>query len=81
MCSLNCVHNLEQQLLAYSPSLSYYSQIRALKAAKDSSIQFSSAVLYFNNHGAEEDVFFVFALLNQEEQPKKKIEENLLLFH
>ena len=42
-----------------------------MKAAKDSSIQFSSAVLYFNNHGAEEDVFFVFALLNQEEQPKK----------
>ena len=45
-----------------------------MKAAKDSYIQFSSTVLYFNNLDTEEDIFFVslsfFALLKQEEQPK-----------
>ena len=71
MCFLNCIHALQRRLVAYSPSLSYYSQILALKAAKDSFIQFSSTVLYSNNLDAEEDVFFVLlALLKQEEQPK-----------
>ena len=74
MCSLNCVHTLEQRLVAYSESLLYYSQILALKATKDSSIQFSSTVLYLNNYGTEEGVFFVvlsfFALLKLKEQPK-----------
>ena len=62
MCSLNCVHTLQRRLVAYSPSLSYYSQILALKVAKDSSIQFSSKVLYSNNLGTEVDVFFVSLL-------------------
>ena len=69
---------------AYSPSLSYYSQIFTMKAAKDSSIQFSSTVLYFNIHGAEEDVFFVllsfFALLKQEEQPKQELSKICFFF-
>ena len=60
MFSLNCIHALQRRLVVYSPSLSYYSQILALKAAKDSFIQFSSTVLYSNNLGSEEDVFFVF---------------------
>ena len=47
MYSLNCVQALEWQLVAYSPSLSYYSQILALKAPKDSSIKFSSIALCF----------------------------------
>ena len=74
MYSLNYVHTLQQRLVAYSPSLTYYSQIFALKTAKDSSIQFSSTVLYFSNFGVEEDVFFVllsfFVMLKQEEQLK-----------
>ena len=62
MCSLNCIHALHPRLVVYSPCLSYYSQILALKAAKDSFIQFSSTVLYFNNLGAEEDVSLFFLL-------------------
>ena len=68
------VHTLKRRLNAYSPFLSYHSQILTLKAAKDSSIQSSSTALYFNNHDAEEDAFFVlllfFASLKQEEQPR-----------
>ena len=63
-----------QELVEYSSSLLYNSQILALKAAEDSLIQFSSTFLYFNNHGTQEDVFFVllllFTLLKQEEQLK-----------
>ena len=75
MCSLNCAHTLQRRLVAYSPSLSYCSQILASKGAKDFSIQFSSTVLYFTYLGAkEEDIFFVllsfFALVEVEEQPK-----------
>ena len=74
MYSLNCLHALQRRLVAYSPSLSYYSQILALKTAKDSFIQFSSTVLYSNNLGAEENIFFVFhASLKQEEQPKQEL--------
>ena len=77
MCSLNCVHTLLRRLVAYSPSLSYCSQILASKSAKDFSIQFSSAVLYFTNLGSEEVVLFVllsfFPLLELEEQPKKEL--------
>ena len=71
MCSLDCVHALQRRLVACSPSLSYYSRILALKAAKDFFIQFSSTVLYSNNLGTQQDAFFVFlALLKQQEQPK-----------
>ena len=73
MCSLSCVHTLQQRRFAYSQSLLYYNQILALKATKDSSIQFYSTVLYFKNLSTEEDVFLVFlffALLKQEEQLK-----------
>ena len=62
-----------QELVEYSSSLLYNSQILALKAAEDSLIQFSSTFLYFNNHGTQEDVFFVlllFTLLKHEEQLK-----------
>ena len=45
-----------------------------MKAAKDSSIQFSSTVLYSNNLTTEEDVIFVlmlfFAFLKQKDQLK-----------
>ena len=71
MCFLNCIHALQRRLVAYSPSLSYYSQILALKAAKDSFIQFSSTVLYSNNLAAQQNGFFVFlALLKQEKLAK-----------
>ena len=45
-----------------------------MKAAKDSSIQFSSTALYSNNLTTEEDVIFVlmlfFAFLKQKDQLK-----------
>ena len=71
--SLNCVHTLERRLVAHSPSLSYYSQILSLKAAKNSFIQFSSTVLYFNDDGTEENVFFLmsfFTLLRKNNRNK-----------
>ena len=81
MFSLSCIHALQQRLVAYSPSLSYCSQILALKVAKDSFIQFSSTVLYSNNLGSEEDVFFVFfSLLKQEEQPKYELSKICFFF-
>ena len=81
MCSLNCVHALQQRLVTYSSSISYYSQILALMGVKDSFIQSSSTVLYSNNLGAEEDVFFVFlALLKQEEQPKQELSKICFFF-
>ena len=81
MCSLNCIHALHPRLVVYSPCLSYYSQILALKAAKDSFIQFSSTVLYFNNLAAEEDVFFVFfCFVKTGRATKIRIKQNLFLF-
>ena len=74
MCSLCCVYTLQRRLVASSQSLLYYNQILTLKAAKDSSIQFSSTVLYSNNLSTEEDVIFVlmlfFAFLKQKDQLK-----------
>ena len=75
MCSLNCANTLQRTTVAYSLSLSYYSQFLASKGAEDFSIQFSSTVLYFNNLSIEEEnVFFVlllfFALLKDKGQPK-----------
>ena len=77
MCSLNCVHTLQRRLVAYSPFLSYCSQVHASKGPKDFSIQFSSTVLYFTILGTEEeDVFFVlplfFALSEVEKQMKQQ---------
>ena len=82
MYSLNCLHALQRRLVAYSPSLSYYSQILAFKTAKDSFIQFSSTVLYSNNLGAEEGVFFVFSCFVKTGRATEiRIKQNLLLFH
>ena len=83
-----CIHTLQQRLVAYSPSLSYCNQIftskGAIKGCKEFGIQFSSAVLYFTNFGAEEVVFFVFllffALLEVKEQPKKELRKICLFF-
>ena len=81
---LSKLYTLEWWLVSCSPSLSYYSQILVLKAVKDSSIHFSSTVLYFNNHGTEEDVFFslllFFALVKQEQQPKYKFSQIFFFF-
>ena len=65
MCSLNCVHTLQQRLVAYYPSLSYFNQILALKGAKDFCFQFSCTVLYFTYLDAEEEcVFYVGCLMS-----------------
>ena len=74
MCSLNCANTLQRTTVAYSLSLSYYSQFLVLRGAKDFSTQLSSTVLYFNDLSIEENVFFVllsfFALLKYKGQPK-----------
>ena len=63
MCSLTCANTLQQTTVAYSLSLSYYSQFLASKGAKDSYIQFPSTVSYFNNLSVEENVFFCFTII------------------
>ena len=80
LCSLNCANTLRRTSVAYSLSLSYYSQSLVLKGAKDFAIQFSSTVLYFNNLSIEgENVFFVllslFALLKDKGQLKEELSE------
>ena len=77
MCGLNCVHTLQQGLVAYSPSLLYYSQILAMKAIKDLSIQFSQLQFYNVMILALKSMFSLFFL---EGGATEIIKQNLLLF-
>ena len=83
--SFNCVHTLQRRLVAYSLSLSYYSEFLASKTAKNFCIPFSSTVLYFDNLGAkEEGVFFVllsfFAVFKRGRATKIRLNEIYFYF-